>query len=102
MSTTPPVLLDPQSRFQQSQDNISKHRDLVEDPRFQRAIDTAMLQYQRQISATPPSQYEAMCNGIAMKAVIDFCELLKRLSEKTVIPPRTPPNDNLRDVRQPN
>lgn len=95
MANTPPVLLDPKARYQQSSDTISKHRDLIEDPRFQKAIDTAMLQYMKMQSNGAPTQYEAMCNGIAIKAIYDFCEILKQLSEKTVMPTRTPPNDNL-------
>jgi hypothetical protein len=93
---TPPILLDPKQRFQLSSDNVSKHRDLVEDPRFQRAIDTAMLHYQKVMASGNPTQYEAMCNGIAMKAIYDFCQILKNLSEKPVEVPRTPVNDNLR------
>ena len=96
MANTAPILLDPKQKFQQSSDNISKHRDLVEDPRFQRAIETTKLQYQKFLSGGSPTQFDFMCNGIAMKAVNDFCDMLLRLSEKVAEVQRTPPNDNLR------
>jgi len=41
----------PKARFQESQDNISKHRDMIQSREFQRASDFALLQYQIKLAA---------------------------------------------------
>lgn len=84
-----------------SQDNISKHRALVDSNEFQRALDYAQMQYVRGIVDTAPTEvtgatYMAASASLFQRivGVHEFIGVLRTLSE--VPPPAAPRvNDNL-------
>jgi hypothetical protein len=75
----------PRERFQSAPDNIRKHTDMVDRPEFQRALDFALLQFNRDQANGPSDQYSKMCAGIASEAVEDFILILRTLAEPPVI-----------------
>jgi len=89
----------PGTRFRASNDNISKHRDLVDSREFQRALDFAKLEMLDQITRGRPVQgmndYAIM--GLEMVGAMHFCDILLHLSEQPMppkMPPAAPPLDH--------
>ena len=85
----------PKQLFLQSVDNISKHRDMLENRVFERAVDYALMQYQLQLSAwTTENPQNAAYAGLKMCGAQEFLHTLRTLSEVPALP--TPPaNQNL-------
>jgi hypothetical protein len=99
--TRPPINPSPKWRFMQSEQNISKHRQLVDSPEFDRAIDFAQMQYIRGLVETAPQDisgttYMAVSASLFQRVVgmQEFVKVLRHLAETP--PPMTPKaNDNL-------
>lgn len=79
----------PKHRFRESGDNISKHRALLEQREFDRAIDFTMLEYQLQASARVQDANGALALGYKILGIQEFVSMLKTLSEIAPPPPRT-------------
>lgn len=72
----------PKFRFQESADNITKHRSMVEDRTFQRAIDFALMQYQLQVAREVLDNPQlASVAGYKNAGAVEFVNVLKNLSE---------------------
>lgn len=84
----------PKARFQESSQNVSKHKDLITDPTFVRAIDFAKLQYQVDLAARTTDMNTAARAGTCIMAVEEFLGVLRNLAE-TPVPNRIVNNDNL-------
>ncbi len=94
------MIISPKTRFGLSDQNISKHRTMVDQPEFQRACDFAMLQLAYDLTVKNLSEEERMMGaaGLKLRGAHDFMEILKNISEKpkNIVPiPRT---DNLNHV----
>ncbi len=81
----------PKSRFQESNDNLKAHHELLQSPDYQRARDVALAQYSLLIAgevANAPdsqtSQVKAMQAGIKLVAVHEFLSELHSLAEKPI------------------
>lgn len=85
----------PKQRFQESNDNISKHLKLVDSHEYQRAIDFAMLEYVDSTLSSIRDQGTAMVAGIKLLGAHEFLREFRDLSE--VQTPIRPPTivDNL-------
>lgn len=89
-----PRNLTPRQRFQLNQKAISAHRDLVGGIAYSYAIDTALLQYQHELSNSIRDQQSAMAVGYKIQGAQ---ELVQKLWELGVLQEPTPPmvQDNL-------
>jgi hypothetical protein len=91
----------PKQRFQESNDNISKHLKLVDSHEYQRAIDFAMLEYVDSTLSSIRDQGTAMIAGIKLLGAHEFLREFRDLSEvQTLIRPQTIV-DNLPDSSTP-
>lgn len=99
MAQTPPLTIGaqrpnfnptPKFRFRESGDNISKHRALLEQREFDRAIDFALLQYQLEAASQVKDANGACALGYKILGVQEFVQTLKTLSEISPMPPRVP------------
>lgn len=72
----------PKQRFQQSNDNVSKHRDLTASREFERGMDFAMLEMCSRLAATITDGNSAMAAGFRLMGAHEFAQNLKLLSEK--------------------
>jgi hypothetical protein len=91
----------PKQRFQESNDNISKHLKLVDSHEYQRAIDFAMLEYVDSTLSSIRDQGTAMVAGIKLLGAHEFLREFRDLSEvQTLIRPQTIV-DNLPDSSTP-
>lgn len=97
----------PKQIFMSSGDNISKHRRLLEDPAFERAILFAKSHYVRRLHEITPGDLSMpnFASGAAMsferiQGVEDFIAVLYSLSESTLIPERSKASDNLEPVKK--
>lgn len=83
MST--PIITNPtpQARFQQLSTNITQHRALIEKPELDRAIDVALLEYQRQlVMVGPPENFNMAASAhIRMTGALEFIQVLRNLAE---------------------
>ena len=97
-TTTQPVHsenISPRTRFQMSGTKLSNHRDLITREDFRNAIDTALLEYQSQLSLKCTDQYAAMRNGLCILGANEFVAVLRKLADKDDVAPMVKPNDNL-------
>lgn len=84
----------PKHRFQESADNISKHREMVESRTFERAIDFALMQYQLLLAAeTQRNPGAAAFSGLKATGAVEFVDVLKNLSEMPPIIRNDPPSN---------
>lgn len=83
------------TRFQESNQNISDHRAMVESRAFQRACDFALMEYQGQlalVSSENPQLSGAV--GLKLAGANEFLMTMRLLSEAPRLIPRRVP-DNL-------
>lgn len=73
---------DPKDRFQSIDGNVSKHKKLLEDHSFERAIDFAILQYNRELANRNTDQYQAIKMAAKLEAIQEFVLILRTLAEK--------------------
>lgn len=72
----------PKKRFQESTDNISKHRDLIQSREFQRACDFAILQYASRLQdETNGNLNAAAAAHLRMTGAQEFLWTMRNLSE---------------------
>ena len=87
----------PKTRFQESIDNISKHRDLIEMREFQRASDFAMLQYQLELANAANGNVNlAAAAHMKLCGAQEFLLVLRNLGESFTLPTGGGDTGNLR------
>lgn len=84
---TAPINLSPKSRFQQSQDNVSRHRALLETREFERASDFALVQFCAGLSESIKDMNSAAIAGMKLQGAFEYAHTFRNLGE---IPPRPP------------
>jgi hypothetical protein len=96
----------PKQVFMSSVDNVSKHRKLLEDPTFERAVLFAKAQYVRRLHEIAPGDLSIpnFASAAAMsferiQGMEDFIAILFSLSESTPLPERLKVSDNLEKVK---
>lgn len=79
----------PRARFQDSKDNVSKHRDLIASREFERAIDFALAEYQRIMAAGPVDSNPqlALAGHYKQMGAVEFVHVLRNLAEPPPLPP---------------
>ena len=70
----------PKHRFQTNAIFMSKHREFLISEEFIRGIDTAMLQYQTELSQKVGDQYSAMAMGLRLLGAQEFVNKLWELA----------------------
>lgn len=95
--TNPNVNPSPKSRFQESQQNVSHHRELIQRNEFQRACDFGLLQYQGQLASMDlqGNMNNAAANHLKITGVIEFLHVLRHLGETAQQGPKIVDRDNL-------
>lgn len=84
--------MSPKARFNASPDRRSFLSQLVVNPTFLDAIDSALLQYGETLD---DQQAAAVESGVRQKGAREFVKVLLNLSKTIDIPPR-PDHDNLK------
>lgn len=80
--TTPaPVNPSPKARFLASKPYIEAHRALIDRPETQRALDYAMLEYQRVLCEQRGDGSVAAANFFKIAGASEFLHVFKNLSE---------------------
>lgn len=92
LNTQAVVNLRPKVRFQQSNNNIAAHRDLVDRNDFQRACDFALLEYQAKLCEQEPN---AGIIGVKIMGAQEFLKEFRLLSEKMELKTLPKISDNL-------
>jgi hypothetical protein len=86
----------PKARFQESADNVSKHRDLIQMKEFQRASDYALLQYAARLQHDTEGNLNAAAAAhLKMTGAQEFLATFRNLSESVELPSRRIETPNL-------
>lgn len=85
----------PKARFMQSQDNISKHRKLVDTREFERGCDFALLEYQRQVTNDARDGNTAAAAALKIRGALEFLHVFRTLSEQPLRASPVIVSDNL-------
>lgn len=79
----------PKARFQESSDNVKRHRDLIQSREFERAVDFSLLQYGSRLqSETDGNLNAAAAAHLRMTGAHEFIATLRNLAESTEFPSR--------------
>jgi len=89
-STPKYVNPSPRVRFQDVKQYVSEHRALMEDPRVQRAMDYAFLEYQRQLCDLKVDGNGAAANHFRMLGAMEFMTTFLLLGEPALQSPKAP------------
>lgn len=97
-ATTPEMLAKvinptPKTRFQLSNDNITKHRTMIDSREFMRASDFALLEY---MNRCRKNETNPTVLGLKLVGAQEFLDELKLLSEKLELKPLPRVDDNLK------
>ena len=95
----PNANLSPRTRFQQSPDNIRKHRDMIEAHEFQRGTDFAMLDTAAFLASTIKDDESAKAAGHALRGAHEFLYRFKLLAEVPKAQPKIVDMGNLSHER---
>lgn len=71
----------PKARFQESGDNISKHREFLQTKEFERAIDWALLQFQFRLCEEGGDLNQCASKHLRMQGAHEFILTLRMLAE---------------------
>lgn len=82
----------PKTRFLESPQNITSHRNMVDSREFARAADFAMLQYHRNLLS---KENNPAVVGMKMAGAQEFLAEFQLLSEEVKMKPIPPVSDNL-------
>ncbi len=93
--TTPILNPNPKTRFQSIDQNISKHRAMVDDPTFRRSADFALLHYGAILAQQQVDFQGAAAMHFKMAGAREFLQELLLLAETMPKPSIVKPNDNL-------
>lgn len=87
----PAINPTPKQRFQESPDNISKHKALLENRELQRAIDFSLAEYSAQLALTVSENPNlATVAGLKSTGVHEFLMTFKMLATNPPKPVHTP------------
>lgn len=89
--------ISPKQRFQQSGTRLSNHRELISSEEFRVAVDTALLQYQTELSSKCTDPNAAMRMGLCLLGANELITVMRQLGD-TITITRTTVNDNLKAV----
>lgn len=78
------TLLSPKTRFQESGDNISKHREMLQSREFERAIDWGLLQYSKMLCDEPGDLNQCASKHLRMQGAHEFVRVMFNLAESPV------------------
>ena len=78
-----------------SDQNVSKHRALVDSREFERGVDFALLEYQTQLMGGVTDGNHAAAVALKLRGVHEFLQIFRMLSEQVRIPRNLPPMDQL-------
>ena len=92
---TPTILLSPKGRFLQSNENITRHRAMLETREFERASDFAMVQYCAAISESVKDANTALAAGFKLQGAFEYAMTFRNLSEQPKMPAMPVKADNL-------
>lgn len=88
----------PKSEFQKVKARVGAHNDLIERNDFNWAIETARLEYLRQLhTSATVDPHVSMCYYQRSLGVDDFLKVLYNLAEPPMLPPKMPDPDNLQE-----
>lgn len=82
----------PKARFQLSNENVAKHRDMVDNRAFERGADFAMLEYQAELAQ---KENNPTVLGLKLVGAQEFLQTFRLLSETAKLTPPIRANDNL-------
>jgi len=85
---TPIKSLSPREQFREHADSITKHRNLVDLPEFQRAAQYAMLEFQALLSAQVKDANSALAVGYKLQGGLELISILRNLAEPTPALPK--------------
>lgn len=71
----------PRHRFQESANNVSLHRKMVDSHEFQRATDFAMLEYSASLSTQTVDFQGGAANHFKLRGALEFLQTLRVLAE---------------------
>lgn len=93
MSANKPVYNPrPKARFAESDQSVTKHRDMVTDRTFERAADFALLEYLEELCT---KEQNPAFIGLRMMGAREFLKTMKLLAEKEELRPIAKIQDNL-------
>lgn len=98
MATPPNINPTPRAKFQAPVNNVKDHRALLELPAFDRAIDSALLEYQRLLADQSRDGNSAMAVGFRSMGAVEFVNILKTLGESSTVVTPKKDLDNLPDA----
>jgi len=75
----------PKYKFQESADNISKHRDMLQTRAFERALESAMAEYQFRLCEEEGDVNKSAASYLKLKGAHEFVKTLKFLAESPVV-----------------
>ncbi len=78
----------PREQFREVNDNITQHRNMVDSPVFGRAVHTALLEYQLNVTKQIGDGASSMAGGYKLQGAIEIMGLLRMLAESAPIMPR--------------
>jgi len=90
-----PINLSPKGRFLQSNDNVSRHRAMLETREFERADASAMLQYCAMIAESVKDANTALAAGFKLQGAFEHAHTFRLLSEEPPRPATPVTRDNL-------
>lgn len=86
----------PKKRFQESVDNVKKHRDLIQLREFDRAADFALLQYMAQLGQETDGNLNAAAAAhLRLAGAREFLWTFRNLGESVEFIPRRVETPNL-------
>jgi hypothetical protein len=96
MATPINVNPSPKVRFQESAQNISKHRDMIQTAEFQRACDYSLMQMQWILAQDKTDSFNAKAaNQLKMDGVLEYLAIFRTLGEQPQAAPRILDTGNL-------
>ena len=91
-----PINLSPKSRFQQSNENVSRHRAMLETREFERANDFSLVQYCAALSESVKDMNSAAIAGLKLQGAFEFAHTFRNLGEMPPVAKAPVIKDNLR------
>lgn len=86
----------PKARFQESQDNIKRHRDMLQSREFERACDFSLLQYTSRLqSQTDGNLNAAAAAHLRLTGALEFLAVFRNLAESYEVSSRNTESSNL-------
>jgi len=83
------TLETPKQRFQKVKGEVGKVQEMIDSERFQKLIDTALLQYQHELTTGAANEVNfAMASYFCLRGAQRFVEVIKTLVEVPNTPPR--------------